>query len=130
MELSEFINETLSQIIKGVHESQQKATEYGAHINPSPGHPNSAKPCNLTPVSFNVALNVTKESEGKTGAQIEVATIFKAGASGGMSTSSSSTHNISFIIDVILPIDEGSKSIVEIEKAKLKELGRQVSSQW
>ena len=94
MDIKEFVSETLSQIIDGVVDVQQRSKEKNAVVAPFYGYQQK--------VCFDVAVTVVegKEVTGKAG--ISVWSI-GAGASGKSETSSSTVSRIQFEIPIELP---------------------------
>ena len=99
MDVKEFVSETLSQIIDGIVDVQQRTKEKGAVV--APHHDFRQK------VSFDVAVTVIegKETTGKAG--ISVWSI-GGGISGKSEMSSSTVSRIKFEIPIELP--KGSKA--------------------
>ena len=113
MDLKEFVSETMLSIIAGVHEAQEKAKEYNAHVNPG-GLTRSTKNIadnsiwdNSTnnyaqQVSFDVA--VTAEDSAKGGAKVKVLSGILGGDIGGEKGNKNViASRVQFIVPILLP---------------------------
>ena len=107
MELKEFIEETLLQIIGGVKSAQEKAKDTGALINPADAKSSDPKVHRkyqeyIGSVDFEVALTNAEEKEGKKGIGVWFGGI---GLGGQQKTDmqNMSVTNIRFSIPIILP---------------------------
>lgn len=113
MDLKEFVSETLISIITGVNEAQQKAEEYGAHVNPAglmrhtSNISDNAVWDNRTnvyaqPVSFDVA--VTAEDTAQGGAKIKVFSGILDGGLGAEKTNKNVVASrVQFMVPVLFP---------------------------
>ncbi len=114
MELKYFISETLSQIIDGVIDAQEKVQQSGAsggRISPHVrsisesaslyGRTNDKLPVIL--VDFDVSVEAKEESGTKGGIGV-VSGIFNLGSSGESKENRQSSNNIKFSIPVALPL--------------------------
>lgn len=112
MDLREFVSDTIFQIIAGVKEAQEKASELGGDVNPrlSSGSDHAAKHGFLRTtgglaqiVQFDVALTI-KEGSGTKGGIGVFAGAVNLGSSGQSSNESSSVSRVQFSVPLSLPI--------------------------
>jgi hypothetical protein len=113
MDLKEFVSETLLSIIEAVTDSQKKAEELGAYINPAglmrttSNVTSNAVWDNSTnnyaqSISFDVA--VTAEDKGSGGARIRVFSGILGGELGGVKESKNSlVSRVQFSVPVLFP---------------------------
>lgn len=94
MELSQFVRESLSQIIKGVGEARQSQNPDSGVINPKPPDRVSA----VVHVRFDVSIVTTDTKEG--GGKLSVVA---ANMAGKISSENTSTSRIQFVVPVELP---------------------------
>lgn len=108
MDLKNFVNETLRQIIEGVEEAQSFAKEHGACINPANFGALETKAImskdngEITAVQridFSLLLTTVIEANGKVG--IEIFDFVKAGGS----YNKNCTNCVNFSVLVALPTD-------------------------
>lgn len=120
MELGEFVQQSLTQIVSGVKASQDDVRSQGGYINPaifasSPGNVgithfgSVGNGQNVLLVDFDVAVTVTDTIEGGVGGKLSVAAFFKVEAGGKGSTASEATSRIRFKVPLALPVDLVSK---------------------
>jgi hypothetical protein len=115
MELKEFVSQTLSQIIEGVKNAQDKSSELGGIVNPFLsdiadrskiiGHTYlrpDTKPQPVFPVEFDVAISTTDTTGSTAGGGIFVGA-FGAGVKGQDSSSNAQVNRIRFFVPVSLP---------------------------
>ena len=111
MNLREFIAETLSQLVEGVKDAQERASAHGARINPNLTTSAelavkhgifiaSGEAAQL--VQFDVALTATEGTETKGGIGV-VAGIFNLGSAGQSQAASSMVSRVKFSVPVVLP---------------------------
>jgi hypothetical protein len=115
MELKEFVQETLQQLIDGVESVTEFAREKGAVVNPCTlefvsDSGQSDMWCELTgrissKVSFDVAVTASEATEAGAKAGVFLAP-FKLGAEGKRDWSSQNVSRISFALQVLLPTSE------------------------
>jgi hypothetical protein len=128
VELNEFVKETLSQIVKGVKESQDEIRGQGGYANPAvfasaPGKESAmhfgsvSDGQNVLLVDFDVAITVSDSQEGGVGGKLSVASIFKLEASSKGTTASESTSRIRFKIPLALPVDPVTKKNLDADVA-------------
>lgn len=111
MELSEFVQATLSQIVEGVKKAQADVGKHGAHINPDL----LSGPSALTSVgllhtahgsaqliSFDVALTSVEGSDRKAGVGV-VAAVVSLGAGGEKHIENSQVSRVQFVVPLVLP---------------------------
>ena len=111
MQLKNFISETLSQLIEGIVEAQEKVQESGGRVSPHVRNPNDAKSLygrtnDHLPVIF-VDFDVSIEAQEATGTKggIGVVTgMFNLGSTGESKENRHSMNNIKFSIPVALPL--------------------------
>jgi hypothetical protein len=123
MNVKEFIETTLKQIIDGVHAAQLYGSTCGATVNP--GNVNSkgqelvlddpATGALIQQVEFDVALSVIEGKETKAGVGVLAAAV-GFGAQGKTEQESSAVSRIKFSVPVALPVqgplaDRAPKSI-------------------
>ena len=119
MELKYFISETLSQIIDGVLDAQEKVKKSGPNggrISPHVRTPSNAKSLYGTTndklpvilVDFDVSVEA-QEGTGTKGGIGVVAGMFNVGSSGESKESKQSSNKIKFSIPVALPLQPNIK---------------------
>ena len=106
MELKDFIEETLKQIISGVRSAQENAIELGAKINPRGG-----SVVEMRNVHFDVAVGTSKETETKGGIGVVVVPGGSAGSQDQSDVASSSMSRIKFSVPVKLPVQSKGRPI-------------------
>lgn len=120
MELSEFVKQSLTQIVSGVKASQEEISNQGGYVNPAvfasfPGNASTTHfgsvgdGQNVLLVDFDVAVTVTDTIEGGVGGKLSVASFFKVEAGGKGSTASEATSRIQFKVPLALPVDPITK---------------------
>jgi len=118
MDLNEFVQSTLSQIIDGICKTQEEKRQAGALVVPpkiwtpdatsqpmvftSPREDNEEGRY-VSMIEFDVTLLVERETEGGGKLKIGVAS-FGVEAGGGASTSNTNTHRVKFSVPVALPM--------------------------
>lgn len=128
MDLSEFVKQSLTQIVKGVKESQDEIRNQGGYANPavltsahgkeSATHFGSVSDGqNVLLVDFDVAVTVTGAVEGGVGGKLSVASFFKVEAGTKGATASESTSRIRFKVPLALPVDLVTKQKLDSEIA-------------
>nr|WP_321307536.1 hypothetical protein [uncultured Sphaerochaeta sp.] len=127
MELQEFIDETLRQIIAGVKKAQE--AEDGSYINADmagasfSGNLTNGGPYGVaTRVDFDVS--VSAETSGGGGAKLVV---FGVGAEGGTHHSATSANRISFSIPIRLPLGDTTLA-EEVRKNRMLENERSLET--
>jgi len=120
MELSEFVKQSLTQIVQGVKDSQGEIRRQGGFANPAIFSSASGQASathfgtvsdgqNVLLVDFDVALTVTDATELGAGGKLSVASLFKAEAGGKNKSINESTSRIKFKVPLALPVDEITK---------------------
>jgi hypothetical protein len=119
MDLDQFIESTLTSIIKGVSKAQEFAKENGGRINPVPirlnsipgdpyyvyyGNDEGIKP--LTKISFDVAVTASSGDSGEGGVGIKVLS-FSASGSKSVENTNEIASRVKFEINAVLPYVEG-----------------------
>ena len=128
MELSEFVKQSLIQIVSGVKASQDEIQSQGGYANPAvyASSPSNASTThfgsvgdgqNVLLVDFDVAVTVTETMEGGVGGKLSVASFFNVEAGGKGSTASEATSRIQFKVPLALPVDPITKQKLESEIA-------------
>lgn len=105
MKLSEFVSDTLVEIMDGVVSAQRKWTEGGqkGHINPLwGGYAEASK--NIREVSFDVAVTVSESTTGGAKAGIKVVGIGGLGGNLQTEVANSKVSRIAFTIPIAPPI--------------------------
>jgi hypothetical protein len=117
MELKDFISQTLTQIIEGVHSAQKPVNEFDGIINPTMnefsnnpnlGHIGVRYYDNdqriIFPVQFDVSLlaEQSKTKGGKAGLKISV---LSAGGGKQSKSTESQVAQVKFVVPVLLPYD-------------------------
>ena len=105
MKLSEFVSDTLVEIMNGVVSAQAQWTESGqkGHINPVWGGYEAGHK-NIREVQFDVAVTVTEAASGGTKGGIKVLSLGEIGAEGQKSHSNSQVSRIAFTVPIAPPI--------------------------
>ncbi len=110
MDLSHFIQNTLKQIIEGVHESQAFAKEKGAQVNPSKvqyfraGHNNYHNSAMPQDVQFDVGLTSIETDGSKEGVGVFLGAI-KLGKDNHESNQVTAVTKVKFTVPIVLPED-------------------------
>jgi hypothetical protein len=111
MELSEFIEKTLTEIVTGVESAQKNVSETNAEIAPSglakfnnDQFPYPFKPGRgiVNMVEYDVAVETSDETSTKGGIGIVMAAI-GAGVQSKMGEKASTVHRIKFTVPLLLP---------------------------
>jgi hypothetical protein len=112
MELKDFISQALSQIVDGVKEAQEKASEQGAYINPTNIKDRDTssrhifindKSIDVNNIDFEVEVS-TMDGNSKSGkAGIFVADIISVGAKNENQNTTMARNKLSFVVPVALP---------------------------
>jgi len=111
IELKEFIQETLVQIVSGVKNAQEEIEDIGGEICPTGLYFSAGQeqPIIYKPglgivqtVEFDIALSTAKETEGKGSAGISISVI-NLGARGGIKKSKEEANRVRFTVPVLLP---------------------------
>jgi hypothetical protein len=106
MNLETFVDETISQILKGIVSAQKKAEPIGASVNPShvkmAGWVITSPDQRLSPVDFDVAVEVRDENTAGAGANISVFSVGIVGKKENQS-SNSSLSRVKFKVFVCPP---------------------------
>ena len=109
MELKDFITETLTQMMEGVKNAQEKAKEVGAIVNPEAN--DSSKHyievgnehiASIQNVEFEIALTASTTEETKKGINVAFAAI-ELGRGKGNNEQNSAINKIKFEIPIVLP---------------------------
>ena len=106
MELQNFIEETLKQIVSGVRGAQESAFELGAKINPRGG-----SVVEMRNVHFDVAVSTSEGTETKGGISVFVGPVGSVGSQDQSDVASSSISRIKFSVPVKLPIQPKARPI-------------------
>lgn len=120
MELSDFIEQTLTQITEGVRRSQDSIREKGGYANPAAylssedkagaaQYGRTATGQDVLLVDFDVAVSVSGEIGQTAGGKLAIASVFGAGAEASNKEINQSTSRIKFKVPLALPIDGRSK---------------------
>jgi len=128
MELSEFVKQSLTQIVKGVKESQDEIRGQGGYANPAVFTSASGMEStthfgtvsdgqNVLLVDFDVAVTVSDAVEGGVGGKLSVASLFKLEAGGKGTAASESTSRIRFKVPLALPVDPDTKQKLDSDVA-------------
>ena len=104
MELQDFIDETLKQIISGVRSAQESAIELGAKINPRGG-----SVVEMRNVHFDIAVNTSEKAVTKGG--VVVGPVGSVGSQDQSDVAGSSMSRIKFSVPVKLPVQPRSRPI-------------------
>jgi len=115
MELKDFVQESLVQIVRGIESASKSLEDTNAHINPKNiyvnsdsrqnyGRLNTARECNpvVELVEFDVAVHASENTESKDKIAISVGSI-GIGEGGRLQGSNSSESRIKFKIPVVFP---------------------------
>lgn len=114
MELSDYISQTLTQIIEGVRNAQEFAKEHGSIINGSNFYQFSTESKLadgkhiVQNVEFNVAISITETDDSKGGIGV-FAGAFGIGVHGSTGSQIGSINQIKFSIPILLPIQQEEK---------------------
>lgn len=106
MELQDFIDETLKQIIRGVKSAQESAIELGAKVNPRGG-----SIVEMHNIHFDVVVSTNEETETKRSIGVFVGSAGSLGSQGQSDVTSSSMSRIKFSIPVKLPVQRKTRPI-------------------
>lgn len=120
MELKDFVEGTITQVIEGVSAAQKACEKGDATVAPGPGGghfaltapsivaskiPTLSSGHPLTMLDFDVALTVTEGSATKGGAGIAIG-VLALGTQGQSSMQNSSVSRIKFAVPIVLPTQE------------------------
>lgn len=107
MELKEFIEDTLMQIVQGVKSAQDKALEYNAIISPAESTHETVRINNknrsVEMVDFEVILSETQTDKGEGRVSVNLMKLFKADIGGNDNKENGTRTNIKFRVPIILP---------------------------
>ena len=112
MELRDFVNQVLSEIVLGVHDAQEaikdttgEISPTGLHFSEPQGPPVVFKPGRglVQHVEFDIAITTKKAAGAQAKAGIFVAQIFNLGAEADASTEKEGVNRIKFTVPVLLP---------------------------
>lgn len=113
MDVKQFVQETLQQVIAGVREAQRDAPRHSAAINPpryryppaTDRNPTGAQEHQqqLSTVDFDIAVTSDEAQAGRSGAGVRVIGIFNAGGQSETSTTASSISRVRFSVPLSLP---------------------------
>ena len=111
MDLSEFVRETLNNVVAGVVLSQEDLKKTNAIINPSTIDENgfislSYGNKRIVNVSFDVAVTVDDIEGDKAGIKVSVANFFSGSVGGETKTAKQKVSRVSFEIPILLPIND------------------------
>jgi hypothetical protein len=123
MDLKAFIAESIRQIIAGVEEAQNQASEGGALVNPGnhhfenpdtkrivvvvPGRGNDRRPVQV--VEFDVAVVVTRESQTKAEGGVGIVSVVSVGGSHEAGITRETTSRLKFDVPIVLPLHKGTE---------------------
>jgi len=121
MELKDFITETLTQMMEGVKNAQEKAKEFGAIVNPPSIHKkestinlgNLGEYQRIQTIEFEVSLTSTSTNDTQKGISVAFAGI-GLGSGKGNNEQNAIVNRIKFEIPIALPYT----SFDEIKKMK------------
>jgi hypothetical protein len=112
MDLKEFVVSSLTQIIEGIREAQQRAADSGAWVSPAgseiPKRDNAQKMVTpdgmgyLHDVDFDVALSVSDQGQAGAAAGLQIFGA-KLGADGSVTSQNTAVSRIQFTIPVVWP---------------------------
>lgn len=121
MDLQQFIESALSQIIQGVAAAQHAAAEHGGVVNPafSQGKASdliigsTSDHVRVFEVRFDVAVTATEDIEAGATAKIRIAGLPSAGAGAGASSRTESVSRLQFVVPVVLPEDTVTRAAAD-----------------
>lgn len=115
MELSKYISTTLTEIVNGITDAQEKIKDSGAVINPKAYDYEPTNVIGITKVDglmveinkvdFNVVIEANDGESGKSGVSV-IAGVFGAGAAIENKSDSKSINSIKFSIPILFPVDD------------------------
>jgi hypothetical protein len=115
MELSKYISTTLTEIVNGITDAQEKIKDSGAVINPKADNyvPNNVigttkvdgYMIEINKVDFNLVIEANDGESGKSGISV-IAGVFGAGAAIESKSDSKSINSIKFSIPILFPVDD------------------------
>jgi hypothetical protein len=100
MDIKEFTRDTIQQIIEGANEANSIISQYGAKVNSNLHDKTDLE------ISFDIAVTVVGTESAELGGKIQIAQLFKIGATGNETTSNQQVSRIQYKIPVKLPIDQ------------------------
>lgn len=130
MDLKEFVAESLSQIVEGVTEAQQRIAEIGGAVSPAiaslshnkrDGTLHDGRVVRL--VEFDVAVSASSEDTTGAGAKLTVASIFSGGGEKRKQNVSESYSRIQFTVPIAYPPEE--RTTIEQQQKQLEKRRRQ-----
>jgi hypothetical protein len=122
VELSDFVAQSLIEIVKGVHAAQVEVQKLGGFINPaayvrseSGSHfgflPGNQQQVFLT--SFDVAVTATQSTGTNADARLQIASLLKLGAGGNSAESQQTISRLKFEVPIAYPLDVKSKQLMD-----------------
>jgi hypothetical protein len=96
MDLQTFVRESLTQIMAGIREAQQKEGEQGHFINPK-----GARGWKFRDVDFDIALTASSKTQG--GIKVVAALV---GGEGERAAEHSTVSRVKFSVPVVFPISQ------------------------
>ncbi len=114
MDLNEFVNTALLQIVQGVKGAQEAVAKLGGAVSPAMSSHNKESSAYFGTVDesqyvflvdFDVAVSVSEAGGKKAGGKLQVASIFGINGEAQASHSSAATNRLSFKVPLALPVD-------------------------
>ena len=115
MDLEEFIEASLTQIVSGIQAASEGVAKAGGELNPRIDLQDSSFPTYqgtdgrkriLQQVEFDVAVTVSSERDGGGSASLNVAGVFSIAGEGGAKSGESSISRVKFSVPLGLPVGE------------------------
>ena len=141
MELQEFIETAIRQIVDGVASAQAAATRKGAAVNPAFGFvgANAATAHSLigktgagayvSNLAFDVAVTVAESTDAKGGGKVEVAGLFTLGGSAGTEVRAERVTRLQFAVPICLPEERAARLAADAAIAEETRRVREGNSQ-
>jgi 1-aminocyclopropane-1-carboxylate deaminase/D-cysteine desulfhydrase-like pyridoxal-dependent ACC family enzyme len=122
MELSDFVAQTLIELVRGVSRAQEEVSKLGGYVNPAafvrasadshfgtmPGHHQQ-----VFLADFDVAVTASESTGTNAGAKVQIASLVGLGAGGNSSETHQTVSHIKFRVPFALPVDAKSKLLME-----------------
>ncbi|MBO0399909.1 hypothetical protein J1F21_16550 [Aeromonas veronii] len=103
MQLEEFVQSTIRQIVQGAANASDVVTKLGGRVNPYDHNMISPTPPRLTNVEFDVALVVSESQQTEAGGKLSMINVFSLGGKTQGADNYQQTSRVKFTVSVELP---------------------------
>jgi len=128
MDIKEFVQTAVTQIVEGVVAAQAAASRHGAAVNPAfklhdkPGHSHigiTSAGAKVTNVTFDIAVTATESTGARGGAKVQVAGLFSVGGGADTNVKAEQVTRLQFSVPICLPEDQATRPAADEETRKL-----------